>query len=288
MRKPGFLTAARPAALDGRTPGRRRLLLVAEQGSGDTLQFLRYARLLKARGAYVVLAVQAALGRLLASATDWDELFLLDCGREPPRTDFYLPLLSAPYALSTDAATIPCEVPYLSADPELTDRWRRELAGIEGFKIGVVWQGSRSYAWDRWRSFPLAQLGPLASLPGVRLVSLQKGFGSEQVAAVDFPVLDLSDRLDEAAGPFVDTAAVISHLDLVITADTAIADLAGALGAPVWIPLQFSPDWRWLLDRDDSPWYPSVRLFRQQTFGQWPDVFGRIVQAIREGRSEMI
>jgi hypothetical protein len=115
----------------------------------------------------------------------------------------------------------------------------------------------------------------------VRLVSLQKGFGSEQVATVDFPVLDLSGRLDEAAGPFMDTAAVIRNLDLVISPDSAIAHLAGALGTPVWVALQFSPNWRWLRTRDDSPWYPTMRLFRQTTFGQWPDVFERIANAVQ-------
>ena len=120
----------------------------------------------------------------------------------------------------------------------------------------------------------------------MRLVSLQKGFGSEQIATVDFPVLDLSGRLDEVAGPFMDTAAVISSLDLVVTADTAIAHLAGALGAPVWVALPFSPDWRWLRGRDDSPWYPTMRLFRQTAFGQWPDVFERIADAVRVLRSE--
>ena len=160
--------------------------------------------------------------------------------------------------------------------------WRR----IDGFKIGIVWQGSRDFHLDHLRSIPLAQFAPLASLPGVRLVSLQKGFGSEQVAAVDFPVLDLSGRLDEAAGPFMDTAAVIRNLDLVVAPDTAIAHLAGALGVPVWVALQFSPDWRWLRDRDDSPWYPTMRLFRQTTFGGWPEVFERIAGAVQARRSE--
>ena len=132
----------------------------------------------------------------------------------------------------------------------------------------------------------MADFAPLASLPGVRLVSLQKGFGSEQIATVDFPVLDLSGRLDEVAGPFMDTAAVIRNLDLVVTADTAIAHLAGALGVPVWLALQFSPDWRWLQGRDDSPWYPTMRLFRQTTFGEWPDVFERIAKAVQARRSE--
>ncbi len=264
----------------------RSVLLLTEQGLGDTLHFIRYARRLKERGAHVVLAVQAALGRLLASHPDFDELFILGSADELPRCDFYLPLLSAPGAFGTDASTIPGNVPYLAADPDLTDRWRRELAEIEGFKIGIVWQGSRDFRLDRWRSIPLAQFAPLARLPGVRLISLQKGFGSEQVAEVDFPVLDLAARLDEVAGPFMDTAAVIRNLDLVVAPDTAIAHLAGALGAPVSLALQFSPDWRWLRRRDDSPWYPTMRLFRQATFGQWPEVFERIANAVGARRSE--
>ncbi len=264
----------------------RSLLLLAEQGLGDTLHFVRYARLLKERGARVALATQAALGKLLANHPDLDELFILGAGKKLPRSDFYLPLLSAPGAFHTDAATIPCDVPYLTADAGLVDAWRRELAGIDGFKVGIAWQGSRDYRFDRWRSMPLDCFAPLARLPGVRLISLQKGIGSEQVARVDFPLLDLSGRLDEVTGPFMDTAAVISSLDLVVTANTAIAHLAGALGVPVWLALQFSPDWRWLLGRDDSPWYPTMRLFRQTTFGQWSDVFQRMADAVQAFRSQ--
>jgi tetratricopeptide (TPR) repeat protein len=264
----------------------RSLLLLAEDGLGDTIQFVRYARTMKRLGARVVLACPAALGRLLASNTDLDELFILGTAEELPRCDFYLPLLSAPGALGTNASTIPCDIPYLSADPKLMEQWRREFAAIEGFKIGIVWQGSRNYFLDRWRSIPLAQFAPLARLPDVRLISLQKGLGPEQFAGIDFPVIDLSNRLDEAAGPFMDTAAVIQNLDLVITADTAVGHLAGALGAPVWIALPFSTDWRWLLNREDSPWYPSVRLFRQTKIGEWPDVFERMAKAVQERRSQ--
>ena len=160
--------------------------------------------------------------------------------------------------------------------------WRQSTAS----RLASSWQGSRDYSFDRWRSIQLAHFAPLARLPGVRLVSLQKGPGSDQIAKVDFPVLDLSGRLDETAGPFMDTAAVIRSLDLVVTADTAIAHLAGALGAPVWLALQFSPDWRWLRDRDDSPWYPTMRIFRQNAFGQWSGVFERIAEAIQARRSE--
>jgi hypothetical protein len=263
----------------------RRLLLLAEQGFGDTFQFLRYVRLLKQQGAEIVLAVQAPLRRLLASHPDVDELVLLNAPTTWPRCDSYLPLLSAPAALRTNLSTIPRDVPYLWADPGLTAEWRRELAGIEGFKIGIGWQCLRNFPSDEERAIPLAQFAPLASLPGVRLISLQKGLGSEQIATVDFPLLDFSDRLDEAAGAFMDTAALIGSVDLVVTSDTAIAHLAGALGAPVWVALQLVPNWRWMLKRDDSPWYPSMRLFRQTAAGQWPDVFERIAQAVQKLRS---
>ena len=233
-----------------------------------------------------MLAASARLGRLLASGSAWDELFLLDSANSPPVCDFHLPLLSAPYALWAETTAIPRDVPYLSANAELSRRWRAELAGIEGFKIGIVWQGSRGYGSDRWRSIPLRRFAPLARLPGVRLVSLQKEVGTEQIAEVDFSVVDLSDRLDEAAGAFMDSAAVISNLDLVVTSDTAMAHLAGALGAPVWVALGRVPDWRWLLDREDSPWYPTMRLFRQRELDQWLEVFERIVQAVDERRRQ--
>jgi tetratricopeptide (TPR) repeat protein len=264
----------------------RRLLLVAEQGLGDTIHFLRYAKLLKARGARVVLAAPAALGRLLAAHPDLDELFLLGSDKPLPPCDFFLPLMSAAAALGTDASTIPRDVPYLWADPQLTEQWRQELSQVEGFRIGIVWQGSRAYVWDHWRSIALAQFAPLARVPGVRLISLQKGFGAEQIATVDFPVLDISGRLDETAGAFMDTAAVIRNLDLVVSPDTAIAHLAGALGAPVAIALSFSPDWRWGRQGEDSAWYPNARLFRQRSLGDWQDVFERIAQAVQRRQAQ--
>jgi hypothetical protein len=234
----------------------------------------------------VILAAPPALGRLLASYPDLDELILLGSADPFPAADFYLPLLSVAGALGVSASTIPCQVPYLWADRQLTDAWRQRLAETNGFKIGIAWQGSSRYKMDRWRSFPLADLAPLARLPGVKLVGLQKGLGSQQVATVDFPVLDFSSQLDQAAGPFMDTAAVIANLDLVVTADSVIAHLAGALGAPVWVALSVAADWRWLEGRDDSPWYPTMRLFRQTTLGQWPDVFERIAEAVDNRREQ--
>ena len=264
----------------------RTLLLLGEPGLGDTLQFVRYARWFKARGARIVLAAQAVLGPLLASGPDWDELYLLGSRKPVPACDFYLPLMSAPLALLPHTAAIPREVPYLSASPKLIDRWKRELAGVEGLRIGIVWQGSTDYALDRWRSTALASFAPLARVSGVRLISLQKGFGSEQIAGVDFPVLDLSSRLDEASGPFMDTAAVIRNLDLVVAPNSAMAHLAGALGVPVWLALHVTPDWRWPPGREDSAWYPTLRIFRQQALGQWQDVFERMAAALQDRRSK--
>ncbi|HEX4146491.1 MAG TPA: tetratricopeptide repeat protein [Pirellulales bacterium] len=280
-RIPGVVRLPNVPRWNGEPLAGRSLLLVAEQGMGDTLLILRYARLLKERGARVVLAAHAALGRLLAAHPDLDEVLALRPVEELPRCDFCLSLMSAPSAFGTTVDTIPRDVPYLWADPELIENWRRELAAIEGMKIGIVWQGSLDYPSDRWRSAPLAQFEPLARVPGVRLISLQKGFGAEQLAGVDFPVLDLASRLDQGAGSFMDTAAVIRNLDLVATVDTAIAHVAGALGAPVWVALPFSPYWIWLRERDDSPWYPTARLFRQTALGEWPSVFEQMAGALR-------
>ena len=162
-----------------------------------------------------------------------------------PAADFYLPLLSVPGVLGTNLSTIPAEIPYLWADAELKERWREELSKIEGFKIGLAWQAWHDGRMYVRRSIPLAQFAPLARVPGVQLISLQKGPGSEQVKQVGFPVLDFGDRLDEAAGPFMDTAAIIANLDLVVSVDTSIVHLAGALGAPVFLAQHFS--WRMAL-----------------------------------------
>ena len=245
-RIPGVVRAAQPSALDGPALGGTQPAAAGRARLGGHAPVRPLCPMLKQRGgARRAGSGHAALGRLLASHPDLDEFLSSDPADGVAALRFLSSAVECPRRVSAPtASTIPAEVPYLWADPGLTDQWRRELAAIDGFKIGIVWQGSRDYPSDRWRSIPLAQFAPLASLPGVRLISLQKGFGSEQIAAVDFPVLDLAARLDEAAGPFMDTAAVIRNLDLVVTVDTAIAHLAGALGAPVWLALQFSPDWR--------------------------------------------
>jgi hypothetical protein len=207
---------------------------------------------------------------------------LVGQGDERPPFDVQAPLLSLPGIFHTALRDIPAAVPYLFADPGLVEHWRQELGGIAGFKIGIAWQGDPMYRSDRDRSIPVSRFEPLARCSGVRLLSLQKHDGVEQLHEVAdrFPVIDLGSRLDEASGAFMDTAAVMMNLDLVVTSDTAIAHLAGALGAAVWVAIPFAPDWRWLLDRSDSPWYPTMRLFRQERRGDWQGVFRRIQAAL--------
>jgi tetratricopeptide (TPR) repeat protein len=255
----------------------KTILLYAEQGLGDSLQFVRYAPLVRRRVGRVVLECQRELLPLLEGAAGIDQVIAR--GDPLPSFDVQAPLLSLPGLLGTRLDTIPANVPYLQADTEFLQKWGQELGPRQHFTIGIAWQGNPKHRADRQRSVPLAQFEALARLDGVRLVSLQKGPGNEQLDAIAsrFPVVDPRDRLST----FLDTAAVIMHLDLVVSVDTAVVHLAGALGAPVWVALPFAPDWRWLLDRDDSPWYPSMRLFRQKQPGQWPEVFERITHELR-------
>lgn len=255
---------------DGTPLAGRTILLHCEQAHGDTLQFIRYAELVKRQGGRVFVQCPPALERLLARCPGVDEVV---SGEQVPPFDVQLPLLSLPGIFRTTLETIPNHVPYLFPDDELVARWRNDLAAERGFKIGVNWQGNPTQAKDRFRSFPLTWFAEIAKLEGVRLYSLQIGPGREQLAASpELPVVDLGDRL----GDFHNTAAIVRNLDLVITCDSAPAHLAGGLGVPVWVPLPLAPDWRWLLERDDSPWYPTMRLFRQPRLGDWETVFQNI------------
>ena len=266
---------------DGSPLGGRTILLWAEQGLGDTLHFIRYAPLVQQRGGTVVMECQPPLLPLLAQCSGIDRLVAQNSPL--PSFDLQVPLLSLPGIFRTDLATIPAQVSYLIADQPLVEHWREQLNSYQGFKIGIAWQGNPTHGGDRQRSMPLGQFAPLAQVPGVHLLSLQKGHGAEQLRAVAdrFTVIDLGSRLDETNGAFMDTAAVMMNLDLIITADTATAHLAGALGVPVWVALPWIPDWRWLLERIDSPWYPSMRLFRQPQRGDWADVFNRMAQELK-------
>jgi tetratricopeptide (TPR) repeat protein len=261
---------------DGSPLAGRTLLVLAEQGLGDTLHFIRYAPLVKQLGGKVIVQCQPPLLRLLAGQPGID--LLCAAGSPSPTFDCYVPLLSLPGLFHTSVNNVPATVPYLQPDTALVSHWRQELHPLEGFKVGIAWQGNPAFPGDSQRSLPLAQFECLSKVPGVRLISLQKGPGTDQLRTVtgQFSVLDLSSRLDEANGPFMDTAAIMKDMDLVIASDTAVAHLAGALGVPVWVPLPWIPDWRWLLQREDSPWYPTMRVFRQTTSGRWDDVMDRL------------
>jgi tetratricopeptide (TPR) repeat protein len=277
----------------------RTILLHAEQGFGDTLQFIRYAPLIKQRGGRILVECQASLLSLLSSCRGIDRVIPQ---RAPlPAFDVHAPLLSLPAILRTTLATIPAKVPYLAANANLARRWRKEInaALADGpgqnassnhspiitlhsppLKIGIAWQGNPDHPNDRQRSLRLVQFAPLADLPGVRLFSLQNGPGTEQLteAANRFPIVDLGSRFET----FDDTAAAMANLDLVISVDSAVAHCAGALRVPVWTLLACVRDWRWLLKRQDSPWYPSMRLFGQAWGEGWGAVIARVVDTIRQ------
>jgi tetratricopeptide (TPR) repeat protein len=252
----------------------RTILLYPEQGIGDFMQFVRYASQVKEQGARVLLLCPPSLVPLMRSYGGIDELIVQ--GSPLPPFDVHASLMSLPLLLGTTLESIPATVPYLSADAGLMERWSKFLGRLAGFKVGIGWQGNPQYVADRGRSMPLRSFAPLAGIPGVQLVSLQKGPGVEQLSTIDFPLISFDRQADETTGAFMDTAAIMHQLDLVITSDTALAHLAGALGVSVWVVLGPVPDWRWLLDRDDSPWYPSMRLFRRQQGSDWEEGFTRM------------
>jgi tetratricopeptide (TPR) repeat protein len=262
-------------------PG-QTLLLHAEQGLGDTIQFIRYLPLVKQLGGQVIVECQEPLCPLLASFEGICQVIAQRS--ELPPFDLEAPLLNLPAIFQTNLGNIPGPVPYLQADGDLEAKWRRELADIHGFKVGIAWQGNPEFRGDRLRSVPLSQFAPLAAVEGVQLISLQYGAGADQVQALagQFQVLDLTDKMGEPAAALANSAAIMVNIDLVISCDTAIAHLAGALGVPVWTALPFVPDWRWLLQREDSPWYPSMWLFRQPMRNQWGDVFERMAEALQQ------
>jgi Flp pilus assembly protein TadD len=255
--------------LDGKS-----ILLHAEQGLGDTIQFIRYAPLVKQKGGTVLVACPRSLHKLLSRSPGIDQL--VDQEAFSGRTDEHVPFLSLPRLFKTTLSSIPADVPYIFAEPALIDSWRAELARDPRFKVGIAWRGNPRHPDDRFRSVPLEEFASLRQVPNVRWYSLQKEDGQADLAKAPFDLVDLAPRLDD----FIDTAAIIMNLDLIITTDTALAHLAGALGVPVWVALRFAPDFRWLLGRADSPWYPTMRLFRQGVRGQWQEVFEGMADAL--------
>lgn len=257
----------------------RTVLIFSEQGLGDTIQFCRYLPLLAARGARVLFAPQKPLIRLLADLDP--SIQFVDADEPNLPHDFHAPLMSLPLAFGTVVDAIPAPIPYLHAEPSRVADWKARL-GPGGFKIGIAWQGRRNPALAG-RSFPVEAFASIAAKSGVRLISLQKGDGIEQLETlptgmkVETPGFDF-DAGDDA---FVDTAAVMECCDLVLTLDTAVAHLAGALGRPTWVVLEHAPDWRWMQARGDSPWYPTMRLFRQAARDDWRSAFQAVEAALR-------
>jgi Flp pilus assembly protein TadD len=277
-RLPGmFLPRVAAPVWDGSSPAGRTFLLRAEQGFGDTLQFVRFAAALERAGATAIVECQPALAPLLAKARGVQQV--VPRGSPPPRCDFQIPLASLPGVLGIrDVAGIPAEVPYLAADAGRRDAWRAALARYAGGKVGIAWRGNPKHPQDCHRSIPPERFAVLAR-PGVTLVSLQAGERARGIPGIVEPAPDP----ERTPLPFAEWAALVATLDLVITCDSVMAHLAGALGIPVWIALPLVPDWRWLLGRDDSPWYPTARLFRQTRLDDWEPVFARVAAALRAG-----
>jgi hypothetical protein len=265
----------------------RTLQVVCEQGLGDTLQFIRYVPLLARQGIRVVLECQPPLCEILGTLEGATQIVAR--GEPLPRFDAHVRLMSLPGLLGTSIDNVPAGVPYLRANERRIGEWKQRLKAVtepsrDYFRVGINWQGDPTFPNDKERSVPLLHLAPLAAVPGVRLYSLQKNHGIEQLPAAreKFPITDFSPPLDDGCGAFLDTAAVIAHLDLVISSDTSMIHLSGALGAQVWMATSYGCDWRWLRDRDDSPWYPTLRLFRQPRRGDWTAVFERMAATLRD------
>ena len=260
----------------------KTLLLHDEQGFGDTLQFCRYAMRAEQAGAQVILMVEAPLATLMRTLPGVSRV--LTFADETPDHDLQCPLMSLPLAFGTTLDTIPANIPYLHADPARVGAWRSRLADLPGSRIGLVWAGSSrmgqavSVATDQRRSVRLSALAPLASVPGCSFVSLQVGPPGREARSPPAGMI-LRDPTSELLD-FAETAALVANLDLVISVDTAVVHLAGAMGKPVWLLNRFDTCWRWLLNRDDSPWYPSLRQFRQPRSGDWDTVIRGVRDAL--------
>jgi tetratricopeptide (TPR) repeat protein len=282
----GDRIAARQAAIEKQAPrwagqdiAGKTVLVFSEQGIGDTIQFVRFLGELTKRGAAVKALVQPPVLKLVHSFRA--PVVWMDKAREAGHFDFQIPLLSLPHMFGTRVGSIPAVVPHLSADAGAAAFWRARI-GTEGFRVGVVWQGNPAYRNDRRRSVPLRHYAALAAVPDVRLISLQAVHGLDQLQSLPpgMSVETLGERITANPDGISDIAAVMTNLDLIVSSDTAMAHLAGALGRPVWVALSDDPDWRWMLDRNDSPWYPTMRLFRQGVRDEWEGVFAAMAGAL--------
>ena len=268
---------------DGRPQAKATVLVHAEQGFGDTIQFARYLPLIADRVGRVLVECPAQLTKLMAGCTGVDDV--IAAGSPLLACDFHIPMMSLPGAFATELDTIPDDIPYLAVTEERRDSWLERVGGQGQFRVGVVWKGSHHHQRNTWRSPGLAALRSLFDVPGVHWVSLQKDDEAKDLRTQELTstLLALGGRL----GDFSDTAAAMAHLDLIISPDTAVAHLAGALGRPTWLMLPHVAEWRWLMARNDSPWYPTMRLFRQGTRGDWAEAVGRMAvdlqDAVRAG-----
>lgn len=261
------------------------ILVHDEQGLGDTIQFVRYLPEVRQRCGTVIFECHRGLQELIKRCDGFDRIIQRQSLAVCPDVQFdvHIPLLSLPGVFGTTLESIPWDGPYLHVDELLRKQWQQRLSGDKGFRVGIAWSGSPMHTNEVHRSCPLEEFAVLASVPGVSLYSLQQGADDERSARIAsvMGLIRLDKELDRTAS-FVDTAAVMKVLDLVITIDTSIAHLAGGLGVPVWTLLCAYPDWRWLMARDDTPWYPGMRLFRQQSPGEWGTVMQQVVEVLRD------
>jgi tetratricopeptide (TPR) repeat protein len=276
----------RPAQMpiwDGTDLNGKSILLTAEQGLGDTLHFVRFAQVLRERGAKTLVYAQAPLMALLQNCKNLGPFYPNNLPLSQS-FDCQCSLIDAADLLNVDLQSIPSLPSYIQPPENLVGYWeQRMLKRPSEFRVGIAWQGNPGHQADMFRSIPLSYFEPLSEIPGVRLISFQQGFGTEQIKQWrGKPLGVLPEDVDKSSGAFMDTAAIMQSLDLVITSDTSIAHLAGALGVPTWVGLNFVPDWRWLMEREDSPWYPSLKLFRQTKTGDWAGVFANMKQALED------
>ncbi|MCK5632479.1 tetratricopeptide repeat protein [bacterium] len=264
----------------------KTILVTTEQGLGDTFQFIRYIQLLKDQGATIIVQTQKATTDIVAQCDYVD--IVIPRGKSLPPFDLHIPLMSLPLLFKTTVNTVPKTIPYLFAQESLIKYWQEKLSPDTNFKIGICWNGNPTYRSQALkhslsaRSIPLKELAPLAKIPGVSLYSLQKTTGEDQLKKTNnlFKVHTFDQNFDVTNGRFMDTAAVIKNMDLIITIDTSIAHLAGGLGIPTWIMLPNPADWRWIIGKDTTPWYPKTKLFKQPTPGNWSPVIKQIAQKL--------
>ncbi len=271
---------------DGTSYEDKTIVIQCEQGLGDTFQFIRYAKLLHEKKAHIIIVAQKPLKTLLQTCCNYIDKVILP-GESIPPYDYQIPLMSLPYVLNTRVNTIYNDIPYIKADQVLATYWKTKL-NTKTFNVGLCWQGNAQYRTQLLqlavsaKSTSLQNFLPLTNVQGCSFYSLQKVNGTDQLKQFTASIIDFGKEIDEEHGSFMDTAAIITNLDLVITIDTSIAHLASALGKPTWILLPNPADWRWMLDRTDSPWYPNVRLFRQKTPGDWQSSMKEVIQALKD------